>query len=232
MKREDVRFFDPRDEYSVAERVLPHWVQGGTLCFITWRLADSLPRPVLQRLDQDVAATLSASGLSPEGDWKTQLHRLPPAERARIHWKLFLTRDKYLDAGCGRCLLAKREHAEEVVRSLRRFDEERYFLTDLIVMPNHVHFLAAFADADQMLAQCTAWKRYLGRKINAAEHLRGPFWQKDQFDHLVRGEEEFDRYRRYIEENPRSAGLKEGEYLHYRKELLGEGSASRRDAAT
>ena len=219
MKREDLRFFDRTDEYLVTERVLPHWVQAGTISFITWRLGDSLPKSVLRRLDRDVAAVLAANGLSPEDDWKEQLRRLRPAERSRIHWELFITRDKYLDAGYGRCWLAKRVHAHEVLKSLRRFDEDRYFLTDVVVMPNHVHFLAAFGQPELMLAQCTSWKRYLGRKINSAEHLRGQFWQKDQFDHLVRSEEEFERYRRYIAENPRAAGLEQGQYLHYQKRL-------------
>lgn len=46
-------------------------------------------------------------------------------------------RDKYLDQGHGECHLAKPDCAEIVLESLQRFDTERYFLTDAIVMPNH-----------------------------------------------------------------------------------------------
>ena len=34
-----------------------------------------------------------------------------------------------------------------------------------------------------------------------------PFWQHEGYDHLVRSDEEFGRIRRYIENNPVSAGL-------------------------
>jgi len=219
MKREDVRFFDRTDEFWVFDRQLPHWTQAGALCFVTWRTADSMPAPVLKRLDQDIASALRSNGLSPAADWRSQFRHLKPAERARIHWQLFVIRDRYLDAGHGRCLLAKPQHAEQVLKSLRHVDEQRYFLTDVVVMPNHVHFLAAFESVDVMLDQCTNCKRFIGRKINAAERQRGEFWQVDQFDHLIRCEEEFEHYRQYIRENPLRAGLKEGRYLYWQKQL-------------
>jgi REP element-mobilizing transposase RayT len=34
-----------------------------------------------------------------------------------------------------------------------------------------------------------------------------PFWQREAYDHWVRNETEFERIRRYIEENPVRAGL-------------------------
>jgi len=34
-----------------------------------------------------------------------------------------------------------------------------------------------------------------------------PFWQDESYDHLVRHEREFEKIRRYIEENPVRAGL-------------------------
>ena len=33
--------FDPKADYSIIERKLPHWAQAGTICFLTWRTADS-----------------------------------------------------------------------------------------------------------------------------------------------------------------------------------------------
>ncbi len=221
MRREDVRYFDRSDEYAVTERLLPHWGQAGTMCFITWRTPDSLPGEVLRRLDADIAAILETENLPPDGDWKSEVRKHPPAARDRVHWKLFATRDKYLDAAYGLCLLRKRHHAQVALNSLLHFDEDRYFLTDAVIMPNHVHFLAAFSSAEAMLAQCSSWKRFIARKIHAAEGRHGPFWQVDQFDHLVRSEAEFEHYRRYIQHNPTSAQLKEGQFLHYQKPLPG-----------
>ena len=47
----------------------------------------------------------------------------------------------------------------------------------------------------------------------------GEFWQVEQFDHLVRSPEDFDKYRRYIADNPANAGLGEGCYRYFTKTL-------------
>jgi putative transposase len=39
-------------------------------------------------------------------------------------------------------------------------------------------------------------------------HLTGrPFWQEESYDRLVRDEQEFERVRSYVENNPVRAGL-------------------------
>jgi REP element-mobilizing transposase RayT len=100
-----------------------------------------------------------------------------------------------------------------VLHYLRRFDGDRYELTDFVVMPNHVHVLVAFRDEEAMLKQCAGWKRYTARQINETIGASGEFWQEDAFDHLVRGPEQFRYYRRYIAENGRRAYLSETDYL-------------------
>jgi type I restriction enzyme R subunit len=125
----------------------------------------------------------------------------------------------HLDALHGECALRRPQLHHEVARSLRHFDGDRYELTDLIVMPNHVHLLAAFRNAGAMLAQCQSWKRYTAKRINDVLGRRGRFWQSDAFDHLVRSVEQFDYLRGYIADNPRRARLKEGEYAHFSKRL-------------
>ena len=102
---------------------------------------------------------------------------------------------------------------------LRKFDEDRYFMTDLVVMPNHVHFIAAFRDEESFLKQCTDWKRYMARQINRAVGRKGDYWQVDQFDHLIRSPEQFDHYRLYIAENPVQASLAASQFRHYQKVL-------------
>jgi putative transposase len=79
--------------------------------------------------------------------------------------------------------------------------------------------LAAFADEEALLAQCESWKRFTARQLNEALESKGRFWAQDSFDHLVRSPHEFERLRRYVAENPQSARLKAGEYLHYSKSL-------------
>jgi type I restriction enzyme R subunit len=111
------------------------------------------------------------------------------------------------------------ELAKIVAESLRHFDDDRYLLFDFVVMPNHVHVLAAFSDEDAMLEQCESWKHYTATRINRRLTQHGHFWQQDGFDHHVRNENQFDGLRRYIAENPQKARLREGEYKHYSRPL-------------
>jgi putative transposase len=144
---------------------------------------------------------------------------LSPLDRAKLHWQLFKTWDGELDHGAGECVLARPELSKIVADALLHFDGDRYFLTDVVVMPNHVHVLVAFRDEEALLAQCEAWKRYTARQIQKALGRQGEFWQVEQFDHLVRSEEQFEYFRRYIAENPKKAALVESACRVYSKRL-------------
>jgi len=215
----DFQYFDPKQEVSIVQKNLPHWAQAGTLAFITWRTADSLPKAAHDRITAERQLLLAKFGIDALGDWKFEITKLPPADRSRLQWSLFTAWDRQLDRGAGDCLLAQPELSAMVAQSLLHFDGVRYELTDFVVMPNHVHILAAFATDDAMLQQCTSWKRFSAHQINTMTKRTGEFWQVEQFDHLVRSEEHFHRYQRYIADNPRAAGLAEGQYVVYSKEL-------------
>jgi type I restriction enzyme R subunit len=149
--------------------------------------------------------------------WETVVQNWP-IERVREFRRFVCNRwSEHLDRLHGECVLRRADCSRIVSESLRHFDEERYSLCDYVVMPNHVHLLAAFADDEAMLTQCESWKRFTARQINGVLGRRGRFWAQDAFDHLVRSPDEFERFRRYIAENPQSAGIKQGEYLHYSK---------------
>src|SRR5262249_42572849 len=92
-----------------------------------------------------------------------------------------------------------------------------YDLTDFVVMPNHVHLLAAFPDETTMLEQCESWKHFTATRINRRLGQKGRFWQQDGFDHLVRSSEQFQHFRHYIADNPRRAHLNRGDFVHYSK---------------
>ena len=213
----DIRFFDRNDDFAVSFGHLPHWSQVGTLAFMTWRTADSMPRPVVNRWVLERNAYLFKLGLKPHDNWRAQLEALPKQNGLRIKWELIQKFDRHLDACHGACVLRQPRIAKIVADSLRKFDGDRYVLTDFVVMPNHVHVLAAFRTLKGMRNQISAWKRFQARQINQALKQEGHFWQTEDFDHLVRSEEQFLRYRRYIAENPLQAGLKPGEALHWQR---------------
>ena len=60
-------------------------------------------------------------------------------------------------------------------------------------------------------------KKYCARKINILIGKTGEsLWQAEPYDHIVRNLDELKFFRRYIAENPQKAGLREGEYTHFR----------------
>jgi type I restriction enzyme R subunit len=204
---QEFQFFDPKQDVAIVYKRQPHWAQAGTIAFITWRTADSLPNEVLKRLAAEREQLLTSFGLDPNKHWKAAVAKLPPEVRNRLRRVMFEAWDQQLDNGAGACLLAKPEFSQVVADSLRHFDQDRYLLSDFVVMPNHIHLLAAFPTEEAMLAQCRSWKRFTGREINERARRRGEFWQLEQFDHLVRSPEHFEQYRQYIADNPRKAGL-------------------------
>jgi REP element-mobilizing transposase RayT len=73
-------------------------------------------------------------------------------------------------------------------------------------MPNHVHALLSPWAAPTRLLQAIKW--FSAREANKVLARFGePFWQSESYDRWVRGPVEFERVRRYIEENPVRVGL-------------------------
>jgi len=213
-----IQVFDPSQEYAVVERQLPHWTQAGTICFITFRAWDSMPAPVLRAWAAARDEWLLRHGISPRAlNWRLQLAALEPQLVAEFHQIIADRWNDHLDECRGACILRRPELSKIVADSLLHFDGQRYDLTDFVVMPNHVHLLAAFPNESAMLAQCESWKHYTATKLNRALGSRGRFWQQDGFDHLVRSVEQFGYLRRYIADNPRRARLQPDDARHFSK---------------
>ena len=215
-----MRFFDPGADFLVAERRLPHWAQTGTVCFLTWRTWDSIPRSVLTDWLSTRASWLARHGIDPLADaWGQRLADLPGQARAEFHRLFSLRWHNLLDECHGDCVFRRPALAGIVSDSLKYFGGVRYTLTDFVVMPNHVHALAIFPDGERMLAQCENWKHYTAVRLNKAIGRTGRFWQIDGFDHLVRSAEQFDWLRTYIANNPAAAGLKGDEFVYFSQNL-------------
>ena len=216
--RMELHFFDRNSEYTVIDRRLPHWLQPGVVCFLTWRTEDSIPVDVAERWRSERGRWLRLHGINPTtADWRNQLQQLDRAVEKEFYEHFSKRWHDELDACHGACVLRRRELANIVGNSLHHFDGDRYELLDFIVMPNHVHILAAFQHETSMLTQCNSWKHFTAREINRKLGTSGRFWQQDGFDHLVRSEEQFLHFRRYIANNGTKAGLSPQEYLHYSK---------------
>ncbi len=174
---------------------LPHFDAPGTLQFITFRLADSLPQTVLKQLEQELA-------------------QLPSSTRERERRKKI---EQWLDAGLGCCALRHPHMAEVMQQTLQKFDGERYRLIAWCIMPNHVHVLIEPAISLPKILQ--SWKSFTGSwaiSHNAKLGLGVPgatgttknqFWMREYWDRYIRDEDHFRSTVNYIHNNPVKAGL-------------------------
>jgi len=184
---------------------LPHWETQGAVYFVTFRLADSLPRPVLDGFEAERAEVLKRA---------EQMGREPsPAERKRLS-ELFSQRiEAHLDRGCGACDLSHPRVAQLVADSLRHFDGQRYRLFAWRVMPNHVHVVFRPIGNYSLAGIVQSWKSFTAKRANRILGREGTLWQREYYDHLVRDENDFHRVVQYIVDNPVEARLSDWPWL-------------------
>ena len=109
-------------------------------------------------------------------------------------------------------------HKEWLVTALIRQEIE---LDAFVVMPNHVHGIVLITSANAqnvgahgraplhrkprtLGALVAGFKSSVTKQINAMRGTpRQPLWQRNYYEHIIRGEPELYRVRQYIEDNPR-----------------------------
>lgn len=174
---------------------LPHLECERGTYFVTFRLANTLPWTVIEE------------------------QRNARAKVARTPCDLYDDPiESYLDTGLGDCWLADARVAALVVGALKFFDKERYLLHSWCVMPNHVHVVftmpgsdgvprAAIRDGAKIAPVIQSWKSFTAKEANRFLGRGGEFWQREYYDHLVRGEKDLLRAVQYTIENPVKAYL-------------------------
>ena len=179
---------------------LPHWESEGGTYFVTFRLNDSVPGHIADgyRFERENIIKTAQYLDRPLTEYETE--RLQKLYSSKI--------ESYLDKGIGNCYLRQRPIAQVVLDALEYFNNERYKLYILCIMPNHVHVLFCPFEGYNLEKVIHSWKSYTATKANETLNRSGTFWQKEYYDHLVRNEQEFDRIITYILENPEKAGLK------------------------
>jgi putative transposase len=210
--------FDPKSEFLMTGGCRPHWSQAGAVVFLTFRTADSIPREVVLRWEREQREWLKRLDVGPIPLVAESVAALPETEQLRFRKHFNRCRETCLDECHGRCVLKRPELAKIVADSLLHFDGDRYRMGDFVVMPNHVHLLAAFPNEDAMKKQCDSWLHFTAFQINKALGAKGKFWQQEPFDHLVRSVVQYEHLRLYIADNPKKARLRPGEYLYRRRE--------------
>jgi REP element-mobilizing transposase RayT len=187
---------------------LPHVKREGARYFVTFRLADSLPKEVLLKYQAERAEWLQRFHTQNDTARKTGI--APPKMQVleEIERNYFRKLESYLDKGTGECCLRCPEIAKLVAEAFRFFDGERYRLDAWVVMPNHVH-LVLWPMPNHTLSQIAqSLKRFTAREANKLLRRTGQtFWQPETYDHWIRDDEEHARCCRYVVNNPVKARL-------------------------
>jgi menaquinone-specific isochorismate synthase len=184
---------------------LPHWEKDSATYFVTFRLADSLPQSVLERIESERQSIVQTA---------KQLQRdLSADERKRIQQLSTKTIEQYLDNGVGGCHLRNPVIANEVAETLLLFDNKRYRLFAWCLMPNHVHVVLRLFPGQVLASVVHSWKSFTSKQANNILGRSGRFWQREYYDHLIRNEGESERAIRYVAQNPEKASLKEWKWV-------------------
>jgi REP element-mobilizing transposase RayT len=176
---------------------LPHVKREGASYFVTFRLADSLPREVLLRFEREHAQALRQLSTNANREATEEINR-------DLHRKI----ERYLDQGHGECLLRRSGIADIAAEALLYYDGKQYLLDEWVVMPNHVHVILWPKPNFTLSEILKGRKRQIARQANLVLGRTGEtFWQRESYDHWIRNDQEKSRIRRYIRMNPVKAGL-------------------------
>jgi len=107
----------------------------------------------------------------------------------------------------GSCILKNPEAANLVQDSLTFFEGERYFLSAWCIMPNHVHIVASPLGEYQLSNILHSWKSYSAHQINKKLNMKGPVWERESFNHLIRSANALGQFISYTINNPVVAGF-------------------------
>lgn len=189
---------------------LPHWDVTHGIQFVTWHLADALPKAAIDKLrrerDYERQRLLAARGVTTKADVAT----LQVAFRRQC--------ERLLDSSHGECVLRDPRAANVVAEALVHFDARHYRLFARRVMPNHVHVI--FSTELPLEEIVHAWKSFTSKAVNKVIGRVGKLWQEDYFDRLIRNEKQLRRAIDYVVNNPAKAGLVDWPFVRCYPEQL------------
>jgi REP element-mobilizing transposase RayT len=198
-------------------RNLPHWQPEAQTFFVTFRLWNSLPSFVIERLKKE-KERLSLESNDPSESQEEKSLRIArhifecmddalaqESSRNKNHTTLWLANPDIAD------LLQE----AIIFRNGKEYDLHRY-----VIMPNHAHLLITplskvgterrsvpTLTVPALTRIMQGLKRWTALKANRILGRTGRFWQEESFDHCVRDQRAFHRIIRYIDANPIKAGL-------------------------
>ena len=208
------------DYQPFYRRNLPHIQPPGATFFVTFNLAGSLPRSILQQWRSE------KSQLEAE---KLHILKLQNNDRlAAVEHKIFEQKREWFrkiekaldDAQNGPIWLKDDRIAKKVADSIHYLDGKVYRLDAYCIMANHVHVVFTLLQIQNPPVAQTknlcyntlssimqSLKGYTARRANQILGRSGAFWHHESYDHCVRNPNEWQRIISYVLNNPVKAGL-------------------------
>ena len=187
-------------------RNLPHIQPEGATLFITFRLANSLPKEVIEKLRMEKEEVeKKIAQMSDNEEREKQLYL--------AHRRFFGKWDDALDTlAHGEKYLSNPQIADLVAESLLYRDGKVYDLEAFSIMPNHGHVVFAPLEGSDgkyfsLSTIMHSLKLHTALEANKILGREGSFWQHENYDHYVRNEDELERIIKYVIYNPVKAGL-------------------------
>lgn len=212
------------------KRNLPHFLPDGYAYFVTFRLANTIPKQVYNEIKEKYNSVLNKiSGYDKKGK--------KYEEYMTLQKYVFKKYETILDkADFGRKWLQNKEIAKIVRSALFHNDSKKYDLIAFTIMPNHVHIILKPYEKEIPESGELKFRQYILTEIigniksytatmaNKILNRRGAFWQHESYDHVIRDEKELMRLVEYILNNPVKAKLcnspDEWGWNYYNPELL------------
>lgn len=232
------------DYHELTIRKRPHFQPLDATLFITFRLADSIPKSEVRfyiakhawlkdQLKQAERITANAQS----AEYTCLLAKL---EQLNREW--FLKCEDLLHReAVGPTWMRDPRVADKVAENLHRLDGDAYRLGAFSVMSNHVHTIfrplvsselleEILRCPDEGLAQIPGLSKIMhsikgrsARECNLILCRIGSFWEHESFDHVIR-KGKFDKAIRYVLNNPVKIGLvrnwEDYRWNYCRKELI------------
>lgn len=189
-------FLNKRGEIDISKRNLTHWRQSGVSYYVTFRLADSLPQETLHAWRTERELFLQQNPFPHSPDVSEIFH-------TRFTQKM----EDWLDAGKGACLLNQKVNSGIVSDAIQHFHGKRYALGEWVAMPNHVHLVVQPNSGFDLSKILHSWKSYTSTKINRLTDNKGPLWQEESFNQILRNDQHLWRVEEYIRKKPTKAGI-------------------------
>ncbi|MBA3634415.1 MAG: hypothetical protein H0W58_16660 [Acidobacteria bacterium] len=205
-------------------RKLPHLHSPGATLFVTFRLAGSIPKSVVEQWRQEKLWLEKERGRLAKND---RINQNQKESFLDFHRRWFAKFEDVLHKEESEIVWLKDKNVADLVsESMKYRDGKVYKLICFCIMSNHVHVVFTPLLNEQSLTEVKysnplryesseptlgaimqSLKGYTAHEANKILNRAGQFWEVESYDHEVRNGEELDRIVKYVLNNPVKAGL-------------------------